>query len=268
MTDPNQTNQENWNQLAESHFRSEFYNVASFKAGKLTLNSLEIQELGDVRGKSLLHLQCHFGMDTLSWSSLGARVTGVDYAENAIHLARQLSQETGLPGTFICSSVYDLPTVLDEKFDIVFTSGGVLCWLNDLKRWGEVIFHCLKPGGVFYIVEIHPFASIFRNEKDVTGLEVTYPYFFNPIPENYEAEGSYATSESIHYTAYEWAHPLSEIIQALLIPGLKLEFLHEFPFAGYQHFPFLVQGEDGFWRLPQHAESLPMLFSMKATRPA
>ncbi len=258
---------ENWDRLAPLHAGSTFYDVAGFKAGVLSLQALEREEVGDVAGKRLLHLQCHFGMDTLSWARLGARVTGIDYAPNAIRLARRLSRETGVPGEFICCSVYDLPHHLDGEFDIVFTSYGVLCWLPDLVRWGRVIAHFLKPGGFFYIAEGHPFTNIFYNEPDATELRIAYPYFHCETPEAYEGQGSYAVSDERHYTAYEWSHSVSDVVNALLGAGLRLEFLHEFPFGFYQHLPFMVQGPDGLWRLPEHGESVPLVFSLKALKP-
>jgi SAM-dependent methyltransferase len=256
-----------WNRLAPLHARSEFYDVAGFKAGRSSLQSVEREEVGDVAGKSLLHLQCHFGMDTMSWARLGAHVTGVDYAENAIALARSLSKETGVPAKFVCCSIYDLPQVLCEEFDIVFTSGGVLCWLPDLVRWGQVIARFLKPGGFFYIADGHPFGNVFYNEADATELRIAYPYFHREAPEAYEAEGSYAVWDDVRYRVYEWTHSLSDIVNALLAAGLRLEFLHEFPFGFYRHLPFMVQGADGRWRLPEHSDSVPLLFSLKAVKP-
>ena len=128
-----------------------------FKAGRITLNDVEREEVGPVSGKSLLHLQCHFGMDTMSWARLGAEATGVDFSDAAIDLARSLNDELGLSARFLCSNVYDLPGALDEQFDIVFTSHGVLCWLPDLDGWAGVIDNHLKPGGLFYIIDGHPF---------------------------------------------------------------------------------------------------------------
>jgi len=122
-----------------------------FRNGEVHLYPIEIEEVGDVRGKSLLHLQCHFGMDTMSWARLGADVTGLDFSDNAIETARQISAELEIPARFVCSNIYDAPNVLSEKFDIVFTSYGALCWLPDLKKWGEVVAHFVKPGGIFYI---------------------------------------------------------------------------------------------------------------------
>src|SRR3954464_11903705 len=150
-----QSNRKLWNDWTGIHAQSEFYDVESFKEGKFRLHPIEKEELGDVRGKTLLHLQCHFGLDTLSWANLGAIVTGADFSDKAIDLARELSRETGLPATFICSNIYDLPAALEGQFDIVFTSHGVLGWLPDMPNWGKVVAHFLKPGGTFYVAEVH-----------------------------------------------------------------------------------------------------------------
>lgn len=252
-----------WNEWAAIHEKSEFYDVAGFKAGKLSLHSIEIEELGDVSGKTLLHLQCHFGLDTLSWVRLGARVTGVDFSEKAIALARSLSQELSIPATFICADIYELPKLLAQKFDIVFTSAGVLCWLPDLQRWTQIISHFLKPGGIFYIREFHPFALVFDDRENLTDLRVAYPYFHAPEPLRCPVKGSYADrSATVSQTvAYEWVHSLSDILNALISAGLKIEFLHEFPYCTFQMLPFMEQSEDGHWRLKQN---LPLMFSLKA----
>jgi len=254
-----------WDERVPAHAASSFYDVQGFKDGKLTLMPLERRELGDVSGKSLLHLQCHFGLDTLSWARLGAWVTGIDFSKEGIAVARSLSEELGLEAEFVCSNVYELPNVLSRQFDIVFTSYGVLTWLPDLTRWAEVIAHFLKPGGIFYIAEIHPFAMVFYDEGDAENLQVHYPYFHDPQPLRFEAEGSYASAaECAHKVTYEWSHSLGDIVNVLISAGLRIEFLHEFPYACYQMFPFLVEGEEGWWRLPEPKGCIPMTFSLKA----
>lgn len=269
MTEPERVDRENWDRLAPLHAQSSFYNVAGFKAGRITLQPLEREEVGDVAGKSLLHLQCHFGMDTLSWARLGAEVTGVDYAPQAIEIARQLAREAGLQAEFVCASIYELPERLARTFDIVFTSYGVLCWLPDLPAWGRVIAHFLKPGGVFYIADGHPLANIFYNEPDATDLHIAYPYFHQDEPDGFACNGSYATDPGVelHHTSYEWSHSLGEIVNALLDAGLQIQFLHEFPFGFYQHHPLMVRGDDGNWRFPEHQESVPLIFSIRAVKP-
>jgi SAM-dependent methyltransferase len=260
-----QQNKDHWNEITPIHERSQMYDVAGFKAGKCSLLPTELKEMGDVSGKSLLHLQCHFGMDTLSWGRLGAKVTGVDFSDEAIKLARSLCKETGIKANFICSDIYALPEVLKGKFDIVFTSYGVLCWLPDLKKWAEIIAHLLKPGGFFYIVEGHPFATVFDNSKTAKKLDVTVPYFHKKEPIKWEPEGDYADPEYISsHGSYEWMHPVSDIVNALIQAGLKIEFLHEFPTCFYKAMPFMIQDKDGGWRL--EGDPIPQVFSIKATK--
>ncbi|MCP5103936.1 MAG: class I SAM-dependent methyltransferase, partial [bacterium] len=225
---------------------------------------IEKEELGNTAGKSLLHLQCHFGLDTLSWARLGAAVTGVDFSERSIQMARSISGELDIPANFICSDIYELPKVLAKTFDIVFTSYGVLLWLPDLDKWASVVSRFLKPGGTFYMVELHPFLNILDTEKDALPLTVRYPYFHSPTPEKWEAEGSYADRDAVlEYPSYEWSHSMGDIINALLSAGLQIEFLHEFPYCCYARFPFMERGEDGLWRM-NTKDQIPMMFSIKA----
>jgi SAM-dependent methyltransferase len=260
-------NQKLWNEDTPIHFRSAFYDVAGFKAGKSTMiMPFEIEEMGDVHGKSLLHLQCHFGMDTITWGRRGAKVTGVDFSDAAIKLAKSLSKETGVKTEFICSDIYKLPEVLKKKYDIVYTSGGVLCWLPDLNEWGKIIAHFLKPGGFFYIMEGHPFMNVFDNSKTATQLNVTQSYFHKPEPTHWAPEGDYADPSFVGTQhSYEWTHSLGDIINGLVQAGLKIEFLHEHPMIFFKIFPFMKNDKDGFWHL--EGDKLPLVFSLKATKP-
>lgn len=265
-----QANQEDWDRLTILHEQAPFYDLEGFKQGKDRLRSIELTELGDVSGKSLLHLQCHFGLDTLSWARRGAVVTGVDFSEKAITLARALSQELEIPATFYQANIYHLREVLSGGFDIVFTSYGVLHWLPDLERWATIIAHYVKPGGIFYIVEDHPFFRVFRAKPDGE-FRAERPYFFASEPEQYVRKGSYATegkseSESETGSYYIWNHDLGEILNSLINAELRIEFLHEFPYAARAKFPFMVQGEDGWWRLPERHGTIPFLFSLQARK--
>jgi 2-polyprenyl-3-methyl-5-hydroxy-6-metoxy-1,4-benzoquinol methylase len=258
-----------WNEWTALHARSDFYDVAGFKAGKTSLNPLEMEELGNVAGKTLLHLQCHFGLDSLSWARLGARVTGVDFSDQAIALARSLSQEVGVEAEFVCSDVYELPQVLAGQFDIVYTSYGVLAWLPDLRKWATVIAQFLKPGGIFYMAEFHPFAMVFDNSETATGLRLQYPYFHTAEPMVFDVQGSYIDRQAqvTQKVEYEWDHSLGEILDALIAAGLRLEFLHEFSYCTYAMFPSLMeQCSDGMWRLKEGDGSIPLMFSIKASK--
>jgi SAM-dependent methyltransferase len=259
-------NLQHWNEVTPIHQKSKFYDVEGFKKGRCTLMSLEREELGEVSGKRLLHLQCHFGLDTMSWARLGASVTGADFSDKAIALAKSLSQELGIDADFLCCDIYDLPDLLKGEFDIVYTSYGSLCWLPDLKGWAKIIAHFLKPGGTFYMVEGHPINNVFENERDTTHLKAKYSYFHSPEPTRWEPEGTYADKDAkITTPSYEWTHPLSDIINFLISAGLRIEFLHEFPYTCEDHYPFMEKGKDGWWRL-KGKQTIPLMFSLKATK--
>ena len=260
-------NQQTWNTWTPYHVESKFYNVEGFKAGRRTLNPIVLAGAGDVTGRSLLHLQCHFGIDTMSWARQGATVTGADFSEEAITAARALAAEVGIQATFVHSNLYDLPQHLTGQFDVVFTSYGVLGWLPDLERWAQVIAYFLKPGGIFYIVEVHPVALLFDEHRQDGELRLTYPYFQGTEPLREEKQGSYAAPDApIHSVTYVWIHPLAEIIGSLLRAGLRITAFEEYPFLAWAFFPWMERRADGFWHLPAAREGIPLMFSLKATK--
>ncbi|KPK72856.1 hypothetical protein AMJ87_03445 [candidate division WOR_3 bacterium SM23_60] len=255
-------NREMWNGLASLHVTSKFYDVEGFKKGKTSLTFIERKELGDISGRSLLHLQCHFGLDTMSWAHLGARVTGVDFSEKAIKLAGSIAQDLKIDARFIQSNIYDLPRVLEGQFDIVYTSYGVLCWLPNLTKWGEIISHFLKENGSFYMVEFHPIRAMFDDDGNITE-----PYFHTEEPIKYEGSGSYADpTADFRHISYEWTHSLGDVVNALVEAGLHIEFLHEFPFSTSGDCPFLVKAKDGLWYHKNKDIKIPLMFSIKARK--
>ena len=256
-----------WNEMTEITSRSAAYDIPGFKAGRSTLKAVEIEELGNIAGKSLLHLQCHFGMDTMSFARLGAIVTGVDFSAKAIALAQSLSAELDIPARFICCNVYDLPAKLNEQFDIVHSSYGFLCWLPDIAAWAKLVASYLKPGGILHIVESHPFLHVFEDERSTPDLRVRYSYFPRSEPTKWEPDGCYADKDArVTHPSYEWTHSLGEIINALIDAGLRIEYLHEFPFLCWDDFPFMQKGPDELWRLPGDGDTLPLTFSLKASK--
>lgn len=264
-------NRELWDALTPIHVASEFYDVSGFKRGRCSLDPIELEEVGDVSAKSLLHLQCHFGLDTLSWARRGAVVTGVDFSEKAIAQARLLAAELAIHAEFVCCELSELPGRLSGQFDVVFTSAGVLAWLPDLGTWAHVVSHFLVHGGFFYIREFHPFAGVMDDEQapDATP-RLRYPYFHWPEPMWFAADsaGSYADrSARVTLPHCEWSHGLSDVINSLIEAGLRIDFLHEFDFCPYQSHPFLTQGADGRWRYEQAPETMPLMFSLRATKP-
>lgn len=262
-------NRAHWDEAAPLHAASSFYDVDEFRRNPDRLKPVELAEVGDVRGKTLLHLQCHFGVDTLSWARQGAIVTGVDFSPNAVRIAGDLARELQIDARFIESNVYDLPSRLDEQFDVVFTSYGVLGWLPDLKRWAQVAAHFVKPGGIFYIAEFHPVGWIFDDAKGVEDLHVRYLYFPTQEPERFDFDGTYGAPDAKmeHRTTYNFPYPLGDVVTAIIESGLQIEYLHEFPFSTYQFLPFTRAEADGTVRLTKHDGSVPLLFSIRAHKP-
>ena len=254
-----------WDEWTAIHEGSAFYDLEGFRKGGVRLHDFELEEVGDVRGKELLHLQCHFGMDTLSWARLGARATGVDFSGQAVALATRLAEELDLEATFLQANILELPDVLEGEFDVVYTSRGVLGWLPDVPRWAEVITHFLRPGGFFYIHEIHPFVYVFDVDEGATEPRVKYPYFAQREPLAFESSDYAVPDAPVKQPfAYDWSHSLGEIINALVRNELRIDFLHEWQFLNWD-MPFLEKGENGLWRYPGPGE-LPLSFSLRATK--
>lgn len=261
-------NRGTWDAVVRRHVDSDFYDVPAFLEGACTLLPLEREELGDVRGKSLCHLQCHFGLDTLSWSRLGARVTGVDFSSEAIRQARRIAEQAGLEGRFVEAPVDgSLPALLDTRHDIVYTGGGALCWLPDLNEWAGVVRDLLHPGGRLYLREFHPLAGIFDDECSPDQLRLRYPYFAAGGMIQFDEGLCYAVESGREAGATcEWPHALAEILQALIDAGLQLEMIREHAETGYRALPFLVEA-DGRWGCEQLPGGLPLMFSLIARRP-
>jgi SAM-dependent methyltransferase len=266
-----EANKTSWNKRTIVHKESSFYDLAAFKKGQSALNEIELKALGDVKGKSMLHLQCHFGMDTLSWAREGAMVTGVDLSDEAILLANEINHELKLGATFICSNIYDLPAVEVDgfsgkknasRFDIVFTSYGTIGWLPDLDPWAKIIAHFLKPGGTFYMVDFHPTLWM----MDEKFQHIKYDYFNTSVIAE-ENNGTYTDRNApIKSMEYTWNHPFSEIVGALLNNGLSIIEMKEFPYSPYNCFNNLEQGTDKMWRIKDMNEKMPMLYSIKTVK--
>jgi SAM-dependent methyltransferase len=258
-----ETNLKRWNELVKINVKSKSYDLEGFLTGKSSLFPIEVEEVGEVKGKTLLHLQCHFGMDTLSWARLGAKVTGVDFSDKAIELAKDLSNKLDIPAKFIFSNVYDIPQVLNEKFDIVFTSYGTICWLPNLVQWAQIISNCLNPGGIFYIIDGHPFGFIIDEKKEP--FNIGFNYFSDGKPIFFEEGAAYADplADLKNQATYEWDHPMSEIINSLIKANLEIEFLHEFPFTFFSIHPDMKKREDGYWEFKNYEFTVPMMFSIR-----
>jgi SAM-dependent methyltransferase len=238
---------------------------------------LDLEELGDVKleGKTLLHPQCLFGLDTLSMARLGASVTGVDLSPEAIKEARRLSDESGVRGRFIESDVYAAPDVLDEQFDIVYTGGGALTWLSDIAGWGRVMAHFVKPGGLFYVRDFHPVTLSLQHVLEIDAPKIEYPYFEVEEPHGNAAGvgGTYSDPDAKVYMPenFQWNHGLGETVQSLIDAGLVIEFVHEHKHVEAplwtDEWPEMIQDEDGWYRLPKNQDFVPLTFSIRAHKP-
>ncbi|MEZ4521816.1 MAG: class I SAM-dependent methyltransferase [Thermomicrobiales bacterium] len=261
-------NRARWNELVPAHRDSAFYDLESFRAGRNSVDDLSMRMLGELQGKRLLHLQCHFGMDTLSLAREGAVVTGVDFSPPAIELARALADELGLDARFIEANIYDLPDHLDEQFDIVFTSHGTITWLPDIEAWAGVVANHLQPGGRFVFLDGHPIAWVFKQD-DVEDFEFEYGYFNSGRVFEFAEDGSYAdAAENVaNRDTREWHHRLEEIVNALIASGLRIDRIGEYPMLAWQMLPFMVKGDDGWWRIPDGFLQLPLMLSIEASKP-
>ncbi|MGI8576159.1 MAG: class I SAM-dependent methyltransferase [Egibacteraceae bacterium] len=264
-------NRANWDERVSIHVAGEFYDVEGWKAGRDNLESFELEELGDVRGRDLVHLQCHFGLDTLSWARHGALVTGLDFSGPAIAAARSLASEVGLDARFVQADVYDAPAALGEDYDIVYTTHGVLGWHPDLDRWAGVVDALLRPGGTLYLSEYHPVSWMFA--EDTTERRVgdgkAHDYFA-ASPLEYEAPGTYAdlAAKTAHNRTVEFQHTLGAVVTAIAERGLVVEFLHERDFTHFPQFDWLVEGDDRRYHQPEGAARIPLLYSLRARKPA
>lgn len=255
-------NRQSWNGRTGIHLKSAFYDLEGFKNGKSSLNEIELNLLGDVRGKSILHLQCHFGQDTISLSRLGAEVTGADISDKAIEVAKQIAKDTNSTAAFICCDIYDLPNHLEKQFDIVFTSYGVVGWLPDLDKWAKVISGFLKPSGQLVFVEFHPVVWMFDNNFE----QVDYSYFNSGAIVETES-GTYAdkTADIVHESA-TWNHSISEVVNSLIKNGLEINLLDEFDYLPYNCFNKTVEAEPGKYRIENLGNKIPMLYSISARK--
>lgn len=259
-----ENNLKRWNELVDINVKSKFYDLEGFISGKTSLLPIEIEELGNVEGKTLLHLQCHFGMDSLSWARKGAIVTGIDFSDKAISFAKQLSKKLKLPAKFLRSNIYDIPEIIHKKYNIVFTSYGVICWLPDLYKWAKLIDYCLKPGGIFYIIDNHPFGILIDENKPP--FEISYNYFTKGEPVHWNDSDTYAGEdvELKNKSCFEWFHKMSDIINSLIQVNLKIEYLHEFPYGFFGLHPDMKKRDDRLWEFQTLKYSVPMMFSIKA----
>ena len=266
-------NRKLWDAWTAIHTQGTFYDVDRFRTDPADnrIQPWEQDEVGDVAGKTLLHLQCHFGLDTLSWARLGARVTGLDFAETAIAFARELAADVGLADAsrFVWSNIYDAPAALEgETFDVVYTSRGVLTWLPDVERWAQVAASFVKPGGTFYMHEAHPFLwTVAEEQTTPNDLHLAFDYWTGDVL-TFPVEGSYAdpSAEVDAEWEHSWNHSLGEIVSALAGNGLQIEFLHEKRTLAWPAAWLIEQPRGGYGFPEGQTGTLPLMFSLRARK--
>jgi 2-polyprenyl-3-methyl-5-hydroxy-6-metoxy-1,4-benzoquinol methylase len=257
-------NRANWDDRVPVHLASEYYDVAGFRSGVSSLRPFEPAEAGDVTGKRLVHLQCHVGLDTLSWARMGAQVTGLDFSEPAIKAARSLAADLAADASFVVADVYDAVSALGgRRFDVVYTGTGALVWLPDMTRWAQVVAALLEPGGFLYLVEAHPFAQIL---DEVQGTNVTLDYFQEqPWVEDHLY--TYTDGPALMHTrSVGFQHGLGQVVTSLAAAGLRIEFLTEHDFDCFQRFQSLERSGREY-RTPAGHPRIPMMYSLRARRP-
>ncbi|MDN3294425.1 methyltransferase domain-containing protein [Streptomyces ficellus] len=265
-----EANRSLWDERVPIHVAGDYYDLDAFRAGEReVLRDFELAEVGDVTGRSLLHLQCHIGLDTLSWARRGAsHVVGLDFSEPAIETARSLAADIGLTperAAFVAADVYDAAeAVPDASYDIVYTGVGALNWLPDVRRWAETAASLVAPGGFLYLAEFHPLTDILDDE---TGSRIAYDYFSRDAWVD-ETPGTYADVDAatVHNRSVEWQHPIGEVVSALIAAGLRIEFLHEHDVSLFARFKALVRHEDGYYRFAADRPRIPLMYSLRARK--
>ncbi|MFJ6671169.1 class I SAM-dependent methyltransferase [Actinosynnema sp. NPDC091369] len=260
-------NRANWEDRVRVHAVSEFYDLDGVRAGSSTLRPFEVAEVGDVTGRTMVHLQCHMGADTLSWARRGARVTGLDFSPAAVETARALAVDTGLAdrARFVVSDVYSArETLPDERFDVVYTGIGALVWLPDLTRWARVVADLLVDGGFLYLAEFHPLAELLGED----GRTLHHDYF-DTEGRTWDEPHTYTDGPRLTSTrSVQWQHPLGEVVTALAEAGLRLDFLREHEHTLFRRYPVLEPTGTGEYRFPVGHPRLPQMYSLRATKPA
>jgi SAM-dependent methyltransferase/3-hydroxyisobutyrate dehydrogenase-like beta-hydroxyacid dehydrogenase len=260
-------NRVNWDERVGIHVRSDFYDVERWLREQPGPREWEVAALGDVSGLSVVHLQCHFGLDTLAWARAGATVTGVDFSPAAITAARELAEKAGLGdrATFVCADVENAADALGgQTFDVASVSLGALCWLPSVERWAEQVAMVVRPGGRLYIHDSHPLSWALADDR----LTVEHTYFEEQRPFVSESPRTYTDSDAPigNQRTYEWNHGLGEVVSALIDHGFAIELLEEHDWTVWRRFPWLEEQPDGRWVTPPGRPRAPLSFTIVARR--
>lgn len=270
-------NRANWDERVPIHVASEFYDQEPLRRGEGVLDPIAragIERLhpDGLDGVRVLHLQCHFGSDTLSLANRGATVVGLDFSRPAVEEARRMAAELGVDGRarFVEANLYDARHALPEpeSFDLVFTTWGTIGWLPDVAEWARIVAWFLKPGGRLYFADGHPSAFVFDGDGGPGGLPVFQFPYANPEPDVLDDPTDYADPDAAieHARTWEWMHPLAEVQGALRAAGLAIDAFEEHFQVPWQIFPITVPQGDGMFGWPAE-QWLPLSYELVASAP-
>jgi SAM-dependent methyltransferase len=266
-TAPLAANLRSWDERVPIHLASRFYDVNRWLQDRPGPRAQELEALGDVVGLDLVHLQCHFGLDTLAWADAGAQVTGLDFSQAAIEAARELAVRAGLEerSTFVCANVYDAAMVLAPRtFDIVYVSLGALHWLPSVGKWADQVAALARPAGRLYLHDTHPLPWSLDNDSPT----LRYTYFEESEPFADDSDETYTDADRplTNTRTYEWNHSIGEVVTALIDRGFRIDHLAEHDWTVHQRFPWLIEASAGRWVAPTGQPRLPLTFTVVATR--
>lgn len=260
------TNKKHWDLITSDHLKSEYYPIEKIKKGELSLSKIELNDIGNIKGLYGVHLQCGIGLDTISLSRMGANMVGFDISRSCIKEANAIAAVCKQDIQFVESDIYQIPSTYFNNFDFVYTSHGVLRWLPNLYEWATLIYNLLKPGGIFYIFEIHPLVYKLKNSNEAQ-IDFGKNYFDESIKIK-SIDQSHA-SNVVNPSSKDVAHvdwTLESIITSMLNSGLFIKSFKEFAGCSYNRHNLFPKQKDNLWYPKNRKFPIPLSFSIKAIR--
>lgn len=256
-----EANRRSWNHRVGIHQESSFYQLDEFIKGKTSLNEIDLQILGNIKGKQILHPMCHFGMDSLSMVRMGAEVSGFDLSDKAVEKANELGKKLKLNASFVACDYYDFPKHIHQKFDLIYLSYGVIGWLPDLTKWAKLAYDALKLNGELILIEFHPFVWMYDDDFK----NIQYNYFNDGVIHTQEA--SYTEKDSTDKQAfYSWNHSLSEVLTSLINAGFSISKFEEYDYSPYDCFKNTYEFENGKFRIKTFQDRAPLVYALVASK--
>lgn len=264
-------NKNNWDARAPIHVASEFYGVGD-RDPMSWFAPFEWCDLGRLAGREVLHLQCHLGVETMAFAIKGAHTTGLDFSNVSLQAARRIARDADLTIDYVHADVYDAEEALGaERFDIVYTGKGALCYLPDLDGWARTVARLLKPGGFLYLVEFHPLLNALgptQKTSPTPDLVIRHDYLGGRGPVERDSSHSYTGGSALARDTlhYEWPHGVGEVITAIAQTGFTVESLTEACLLPWQRWPLMVRTDHGWWTMPESEPRFPVVYGLKAIK--